>query len=124
MKPKFIANIDWEQLREQKQTLIGLVESNMIPLLNDNLNGLISLIDNVQDYAVDEMDIDELLVFNFKKKTKLVCSVCGGDNIAVRTWTNPNKNFTPTDILKFVEDEDDIWCNDCDASCRLKMENS
>lgn len=59
--PEFIAKIDWELLREQKKNLINACKRCY------NLNGILYLIDELQDYAVDVMGIDEDTVFNLKE---------------------------------------------------------
>lgn len=64
--PKFIQNINWEMLREQKERLLELI--NFLGDDNSNsgaLQGIISLIDNVQDYAVDVAGYSETDVFSF-----------------------------------------------------------
>jgi len=60
--PEFINNMDWSMLKEQKKTLLELISWNKIPLMNDNLNGIVHLIDAIQDYACDElgMSVDDV----------------------------------------------------------------
>lgn len=57
MAPEFIKKIDWGLLREQKDWLLN-------QHISDEAVGLLELIDNLQDYAVDELGIDENIVFN------------------------------------------------------------
>lgn len=61
--PQFINDIDWDLLRDQKNTIVGLASSpfNIVSLLN--LDGIIHLIDSIQDYAVDVAGIDNEIVF-------------------------------------------------------------
>lgn len=41
---------------------------------------------------------------------KLVCNNCGGSNIEVKAWVNPNT----LEIIQMLDDEiEDIWCRDC-----------
>lgn len=56
MTPEFIKNIDWELLREQKEWLLNNG--------SDEAMGIAHLIDAIQDYAADELGIDENIVFN------------------------------------------------------------
>jgi hypothetical protein len=65
--PEFIQNMDWKLLREQKETILTIVKWNKIPLLNENLEGIISLLDSVQDYAVDVAGYSETDVFLFDR---------------------------------------------------------
>lgn len=66
--PEFIKKIDWELLKKQKQSLIAIIEWNKLPLLKDDLEGILSLIDATQDYAVDELGLDENVVFDLDKE--------------------------------------------------------
>lgn len=67
-------NIDWQWLREQKHTLLTIIaEKRSVHLIEveeqvDDLEGLVSLIDSLQDYAVDELGIPEEEVFNFENE--------------------------------------------------------
>ena len=61
--PQFINDIDWGLLRDQKNTIVGLTSSNIVPLLNPHLDGIVHLIDSIQDYAVDVAGIDNEIVF-------------------------------------------------------------
>ncbi len=56
--PKFMFNIDWPLLRQQKEQLLDLAEAN-----NEDLHGIVFLIDAIQDYAVDEMKLSKKTVF-------------------------------------------------------------
>lgn len=57
MHGTFILNIDWALLRSQKAYLLNLPEC-------DELNGIISLIDAIQDEAVDSGEFSEQEVFD------------------------------------------------------------
>ena len=70
--PKFIQNIDWELLKKQKQSLITIIEWNKLPLLKDDLDGILSLIDATQDYAVDELGLDKDVVFDLTESKKII----------------------------------------------------
>jgi hypothetical protein len=70
--PKFITYIGWESLRTQKTTLLYLIENSKKHGLDSHmcgdLDGLINLIDGLQDYAVDELGIPEMSVFDFEEE--------------------------------------------------------
>lgn len=64
--PKFIQEINWELLREQKEVIENLVKN--LPtldrwMLEENLNGIIHLIDAIQDYAIDDLGFKEETIF-------------------------------------------------------------
>ena len=66
--PNFIENIDWSLLRQQKRTLLETIEAEkggFEEMLN-NLEGIVNLIDHLQDYAVDVLGIDENYVFDME----------------------------------------------------------
>lgn len=65
--PYFIEKIDWSELRNQKRFLLKM-ESNVNGEDLGNLEGIINLIDAIQDYAVDEMGINENDVFDFEQE--------------------------------------------------------
>lgn len=58
-----LTNMNWGQLRDDKEKLISLGIGT--PKLE--LDGLINLIDAIQDYAVDDLNVSEVEVFNFNK---------------------------------------------------------
>jgi hypothetical protein len=66
--PKFITGIDWTDLRTQKTTLLKVInELEMNGNSNaDDLISILDLIDALQDYAVDELGIPEMHVFDFE----------------------------------------------------------
>ena len=70
-----IEKIDWSELRNQKRTLLETIEhvenedkldpqEDTVEIVN-NLIGLLHLIDSLQDYAVDEMGIESIHVYDF-----------------------------------------------------------
>ena len=62
--PEFVQKIDWELLRKQKGTLMNLAKDiDDVPKL-EHLEGIIVLIDALQDSAVDDYGIAEDLVFD------------------------------------------------------------
>lgn len=66
--PNFMQKIDWTMLRTQKINLLVVIdylERNKLPqTFVDDLNGILALIDSLQDAAVDDYGLDENLVFS------------------------------------------------------------
>lgn len=70
-----IENIDWSELRNQKRTLLETIEfirneDKQDPQVDseeivNNLTGILYLIDSLQDYAVDEMGISSIHIYDF-----------------------------------------------------------
>lgn len=71
---KLISEINWNMLRLQKQTLLGIIaEKECIHTWEaeeqiDDLEGILGLIDSIQDYAVDEMGVPEEEVFGLENE--------------------------------------------------------
>jgi hypothetical protein len=61
--PKFLMEIDYIELREQKAKLINLKEWIEGKGETDYLDGIIHLIDAIQDHAVDQVGLKEEDVF-------------------------------------------------------------
>jgi hypothetical protein len=61
---EFLKDIDWELLDEQKERLLDLSYNHMLKEYWDSLDGVIHLIDYMQDHAVDVLHIPENIVFN------------------------------------------------------------
>lgn len=59
--PDFISKMDWGLLKLQKEAVLHWNTSNKIE--EETSEGLLSLIDAIQDYAVDELGIPEKTVF-------------------------------------------------------------
>lgn len=65
---ELLENIDWVELREQKEVLLNVIKYfEKTPVITDKLDGIVSLIDNLQDFAVDVLEIDDATVFNLKE---------------------------------------------------------
>lgn len=69
--PEILKGIDWKLLKKQKKTLIEEIDSMekrnakyFEETIND-FNGILTLIDSLQDAAVDVYGLDENLVFEF-----------------------------------------------------------
>jgi hypothetical protein len=66
--PAFMQNMDWELLKQQKKSLLEVIENtDNVPIL-EHLEGLLGVIDAVQDYAVDVMGLDENVVMDLSKE--------------------------------------------------------
>ena len=59
-----IKNIDWKDLREQKTTLLKLADFYNSLSIKSNIQGVISLIDTIQDFAVSDYGYSESEIFN------------------------------------------------------------
>jgi hypothetical protein len=78
--PEFMLGIDWELLKKQKATLLGVIEylKRMKVPLTDDLEGILELIDSIQDAAVDIYGVEENLVFEtYEKDDDGNCLYCG-----------------------------------------------
>ena len=61
--PEVLQDVDWKLLREQKKSLLKVLEDiDNVPVL-EHLEGIVVFIDAIQDSAVDEYGLDETLVF-------------------------------------------------------------
>lgn len=70
---ELFASIDWELLRAQKITLVGLLiqqltlasadEASLSDTEIEALDGILVLLDNIQDVAVDQLGYPENIVF-------------------------------------------------------------
>lgn len=68
IKPKNISmrytKIDWLLLRKQKETLVNLIHHSDLALFEkEHLDGLIYLLDQLQDSAVEDGGLTEMEVF-------------------------------------------------------------
>ena len=132
--PEFIKKIDWSELRNQKRSLITMIENLKTNKINitDNLEGILHLIDALQDYAVDDAKIiDSIHVYDFEleeereiktptKRTDYVCSNCNSNNVEVKAWIKPNED---NQMVDFVEDIDIGWCDDCQLSSVIETKD-
>lgn len=59
----FNLDIDFDELKKQKALLAKTINESDENLAE--LDGILHLIDSIQDYAVDELGMDEEEVFNF-----------------------------------------------------------
>lgn len=62
-----IKKIDFTELRNQKRLLLETINNDAVsPEHKEGLEGILNLIDNVQDYAVDVLGWDEKIVFDIE----------------------------------------------------------
>jgi hypothetical protein len=65
---ELINGIDWKLLKKQKIHLLKVINKDAVtPKEKESLEGMLNLLDSLQDYAVDVMGIDEKTVFNLHK---------------------------------------------------------
>lgn len=65
----YVNKMDWSLLREQKQTLLELTskfEEDSVEY--EHLNGIVELIDAMQDFAVIELNVSEEDVFLYDEE--------------------------------------------------------
>jgi hypothetical protein len=63
--PEFLQKTDWTLLKEQKKHLLDVINIDEVnPEQKEALEGLLNYIDSIQDYMVDEIGLDENLVFD------------------------------------------------------------
>jgi len=79
--PEILQKIDWTDLRGQKTVLLKLIDEIekqyppnaiiSIPVeAAEALTGILNLIDALQDFAVDEMGVNQIHVFDFEEEDK------------------------------------------------------
>jgi hypothetical protein len=83
--PEVLKNIDWSELRAQKSVLLAVIDEleKKKDIRFEELDGILNLIDSIQDFAVDEMGIPEMSVFDFEDEEK-------------REESTPEENFART----------------------------
>lgn len=58
--PEFLAKMDWKLLRKQKLILLNTINNDAVdPEHKEGLEGILNMIDSIQDYAVDDLGINE-----------------------------------------------------------------
>jgi len=61
--PEVLQDVDWKLLREQKKSLLKVLDNiDDVPVL-EHLEGIVVFIDAIQDSAVDDYGLEEHLVF-------------------------------------------------------------
>ena len=64
----FLKNIDFKSLKKQKQTLLATIDKSKSKKEIDDLTGILNLIDEIQDKAVDVYGYKESTVFKLSKE--------------------------------------------------------
>jgi len=101
MKNPILA-IDFTTLRSQKTTLLETIdfleksgikwhESVDVKQITDDLTGILHLIDSIQDYAVDELGVPEIHVFDFELEEQ-------------RDASTPEENFARESAQKIFDE--------------------
>lgn len=108
--PEVLKKIDWTDLRTQKTALLevieffGRVKFNMKtdenPRIIEGLDGILNLIDALQDFAVDEMGVNQIHVFDFEEEDKRE-----GYNGDLNTPATPEVKSPTTEYKVWVEIE-------------------
>jgi hypothetical protein len=63
-----VDGVDWELLRSQKEVLVGLLLNKSVP---EELEGLVGLLDTIQDHVVECGEATELEVFGSETTSEL-----------------------------------------------------
>jgi hypothetical protein len=81
---ELIKGIDFPLLKEQKKALLEVIENtDDVPKL-EKLEGIVNLINEVQDYAVDVLGFDENQVFDLHDEDEDILGTTDGQS-------DPNK---------------------------------
>ncbi|HQN73993.1 MAG TPA: hypothetical protein PLB16_11305, partial [bacterium] len=63
--PDWIKRIDFTDLRTQKTMLLETINNDAVdPEHKEGLEGILNLLDAIQDYAVDELGVPDMHVFD------------------------------------------------------------
>ena len=113
--PEIIKKIDWTDLRTQKTLLLQTINNDAVsPEHKEGLEGILALIDALQDYAVDVMDVDPMHVFDFEEE-----DVRDGYTgiIDIEPIMSEEKTIPVDMFLAFVNDEDNHTEGELGNSC-------
>lgn len=67
--PEFLKKIDFTDLRTQKRLLLETINNDAVdPEHKEGLEGILNLLDGLQDYAVDEMGMNPMNVYDFEQE--------------------------------------------------------
>ena len=108
--PEFIKKIDWSELRNQKNLLLGTINNNAVsPIHKEALEGILALIDATQDYAVDVMGMSSADVFDFEQED-VKEGYTGIDTMS-------EEKISVQELLDFVNNEDNHTEGELGNSC-------
>lgn len=116
-------NIDWKQLREQKLTLINTIDDKKYSACEitraegERLNGILHLIDFIQDNAVDNNSFDSMQVFNLCETIECTIRFNGSrdDEIMAigicdsKYFENDNVPLNDDDIFYYVHSVNNLY---------------
>ena len=68
--PEVLRGIDWDLLKQQKKDIFAVIQDIDDVQKLESLEGIICLLNSLQDAAVDEYGLDENLVFEFSEETE------------------------------------------------------
>jgi len=68
--PEFLQKMDWSLLKTQKHALLYTDESTWDNRQRKSIQGILNLIDTIQDYSVDVMGLSEKEVFNLLEENR------------------------------------------------------
>ena len=72
---EFFEKIDWALLREQKANLITGIELGRIDSeTTDTIDGILCLIDGMQDFMVNDLKYNEMYIFGSNEGNKAINS--------------------------------------------------
>jgi hypothetical protein len=118
---KALEGINWKLLSEQKNTLVALACSNLLsPEKTQDLDGIISLLDAIQDEVVTEGIAPEKNVFPARDKHGVILEVgmtvevCPEANSMINAWFSGTvvKIKDNGDVI-VADQEDDHYTVDC-----------
>jgi hypothetical protein len=70
--PEVLKKIDWTDLRAQKSVLLAVIDEmeKKKDIRFEELDGILNLIDALQDFAVDNMGVNSIHVYDFEEEDK------------------------------------------------------
>lgn len=114
--------------RKDVYRLLGITDS----MIRENVFSELATIMEVDyDYIYEQWllceDEDEEIILPSKilknqiTMTKVVCSVCGSEDVQTKVWTKPNENFERTcDFIdELIAEPADCWCCQCEENQKL-----
>jgi hypothetical protein len=97
-----IDHLDWEALREQKEVLQSIKHSLSVEE-TDAIDGLLNLIDSIQDYGLDVLGYDEDIVLNLPKEL-IGYQVVNEDNDIHPKMANTFSVYSHSDAVEMQSD--------------------
>ena len=122
---KGLEGIDWKLLREQKKDFVNVLQNlNALVLMNpdnsiasqkevESLDGILSMIDSIQDFAVDVMGLPEEDVMLLEDDTADVIEYCA--NLYAESGASAVYAYAPELSKKDPKKVRILDCDPCDA---------